>query len=89
MGTIRSKLNAADEGLEVLRNRAMQLRQIHRALERVGLEKLAEEIEGVADDIVEECKSIDSAVSVVVAELVAGPAPAAALPEEEAVSVTS
>lgn len=71
MGLINTKLQDSDRALEVIRERAMQLRQIERALDRLGFGKLSEEIGSIAEDLVDETSEAKKSIDTLVAELVA------------------
>lgn len=71
MGILNKKAEDHRSALDVIRERTLQLRQLHRALERIGFEKLAEEIESISDDLLDEHKIALQAMDTVIAEIVA------------------
>lgn len=68
MGVLNIKLQAVDDATTLLREKAMQLRQIQRAAERLGFEDLGSELGDIADTLVDESKRVDKAVGVIVSE---------------------
>lgn len=68
MSVLNAKLNAVSEATTTIRERALQLRQLQRATERLGFSELSSELGDLAEDLVSESKGIDKAVGVLVSE---------------------
>jgi hypothetical protein len=71
MGILNIKLDDHKKALEVIRERGLQLRQLSRALDRVGLVTVSGETQSIADDLIDEARLAQQAMDTIVSEVFA------------------
>jgi hypothetical protein len=81
MGLIKNKLGDIDDISDLMIKRAMKLRELGRAAETLGLEKLGEMLMEIGEDIVDGVKETEKTIGTLISELLS----TARKPQEEEV----